>query len=372
MTFVIITHVPHSIENKEIYAYAPYVREMNSWNKGVDKLLIVAPLSNSSKTAIEINYEHENIEFLTIEGFDILSLKAILLSIFKIPKISWNIFSAMQKADHIHLRCPGNIGLLGCIVQIAFPSKPKTAKYAGNWDPKAKQPVSYRIQKWILRNTFLTKNMNVLVYGEWENSTKNIKPFFTATYKEEDKVEVIPRMLNETIQFLFVGTLSEGKRPLYSIKIAEQIQKLGYNVSLQLYGEGNQRDLLQVYCNANDLNTIVEFKGNQKEAVVREAYKRSHFVILPSESEGWPKVIAEAMFWGCFPITTKISCLGTMLDNGNRGLFLTMNLQEDSEQIARILQNQEDYNSKVLKSILWSRKYTLDLFENEIKGLLNS
>jgi len=372
MTFVIITHVPHSIENKAIYAYAPYVREMNSWNKKVDKLLIVAPISNSPKTAIEINYEHENIEFVAIQGFDILSLKAILLSICKIPRISWNIFSAMQKADHIHLRCPGNIGLLGCVVQIAFPSKPKTAKYAGNWDPKAKQPLSYRIQKWILSNTFLTKNMSVLVYGEWGNSTKNIKPFFTATYKEEDKVEVIPRMLNETIQFLFVGTLSEGKRPLYSIKIAEQIQKLGYNVSLQLYGEGNQRDLLQEYCNANDLNAIVEFKGNQKEAVVREAYKRSHFVILPSESEGWPKVIAEAMFWGCFPITTKISCLGTMLDNGNRGLFLTMNLQEDSEQIARILQNQEDYNSKVLKSILWSRKYTLDLFENEIKGLLNS
>ena len=372
MTFVIITHVPHILEQNQYFGYAPYVREMNSWIKQVDKLIIVAPLSSTPKTAIEIHYEHENIEFVPIEGFNVLSLKAILRSIYKIPRISWYIFSAMQKADHIHLRCPGNIGLLGCVVQIVFPNKPKTAKYAGNWDPKAKQPLSYRIQKWILSNTFLTKNMSVLVYGEWENSTKNIKPFFTATYKEEDKVEVIPRELKDTIQFLFVGTLSDGKQPLYAIQIIEKIKQLGCNVALQFFGEGIQKELLQEYCIANDLNAIVEFKGNQKEDVVREAYKKSHFVILPSQSEGWPKVIAEAMFWGCFPITTKVSCLGTMLDNGNRGLFLTMNLQEDSEQIIHILQNQEDYNIKVLKSILWSRKYTLDLFENEIKGLLNS
>jgi hypothetical protein len=27
---------------------------------------------------------------------------------------------------------------LGCIVSDFFPNKPKTAKYAGNWDPKSK------------------------------------------------------------------------------------------------------------------------------------------------------------------------------------------------------------------------------------------
>ena len=43
------------------------------------------------------------------------------------------MYKAMKWADHIHLRCPGNIGLLGCIVQIAFPKKVKTVKYAGNW-----------------------------------------------------------------------------------------------------------------------------------------------------------------------------------------------------------------------------------------------
>jgi len=74
----------------------------------------------------------------------------------------------MVQADYIHLRCPGNMGL-EALVQMLFPNKPKTAKYAGNWNPKSKQPWSYRLQKWILSYTFLTQNMQVLVYGEWSN-----------------------------------------------------------------------------------------------------------------------------------------------------------------------------------------------------------
>ena len=41
------------------------------------------------------------------------------------------------------------------------------------------------------------------------------------------------------------------------------------------------------------------------------------------------------------------------------------------EAVKTSLDNSE-YNSKVQESIRWSRKYTLDLFEIEIKALLNS
>jgi hypothetical protein len=39
--------------------------------------------------------------------------------------------------------------------------------------------------------------------------------------------------------------------------------------------------------------------------------------------------------------------------------------------ISAIVKSQSEYNSKVEESISWSRKYTIDLFENEIKALLN-
>ena len=113
-------------------------------------------------------------------------------------------------------------------------------------------------------------------------------------------------------------------------------------------------------------------KGNQTLEVLKKAYQQSHFIILPSMSEGWPKVVAEGMFWGCLPIATRVSCVPNMLDNGERGLLLNMDLENDVDLIVELLRNPDLYPDKVDKSVLWSRKYTLDLFDKEVKVLLNS
>ena len=370
MKFAIITHVPHIIQQNQYFAYAPYVNEINIWSKQVAELIIVAPIVNSKKTAVDSSYIHLRIKFLPIESFNLISFKGILLSLIKIPKISCEIYKAMQSADHIHLRCPGNIGLLGCLVQIAFPSKPKTAKYAGNWDPKSKQPWSYKLQKWILSNTFLTRNMQVLVYGEWEGSTSNIKPFFTATYAKSDKKAIRKRDVKDPINFVFVGALVVGKNALYAIQLVEGLAQKGYKVSLTLFGDGKERNRLEQYCFANNLENNVIFRGNQTKETVQKAYQDSHFIVLPSKSEGWPKVVAEGMFWGCIPIATKVSCVPYMLDHGNRGVLLEMNLEKDILQIEKVLNSQNRYEDMQNKGVNWSREYTTDAFEVEIKKLL--
>jgi len=154
--------------------------------------------------SFEIKQHHKLIE-LNLNSFTNVSVQSFYAF--------WNgliIFKAMYQADHIHLRCPGNIGLLGCVVQILFPFKLKTAKYAGNWDPKAKQPWSYRFQKWLLSNSFLTRNMKVLVYGEWEGSSKNIHPFFTATYWESEKAPLKPLNFANSIRFVLWALCLKG------------------------------------------------------------------------------------------------------------------------------------------------------------------
>ena len=372
MKFAIITHVIHGKDADKYFGYEPYVREMNLWIKYTSQVLIVAPLHAVPKNSIQEFYKHEKISFIPVATFDLSNIKNSLKSLAVIPGIVWKIYRTMKKADHIHLRCPGNIGLLGCFVQILFPAKPKTAKYAGNWDPKAIQPLTYRLQKWILSNTFLTRNMQVLVYGEWKNSTKNIKPFFTASYFEKDKTEVQVKELKGKITFLFVGTLSNGKQPLYAIKLVEQLFKIGYDVQLTIYGEGIERVKIEHYIVQNKLANRVFLKGNQSQETIKKGYMESHFVVLPSLSEGWPKVVAEGMFWRCLPIASKVSCVPNMLGNGERGLLLDFNLTTDVKKIESVLKDNTLYQEKVYKAMQWSRQFTMDNFEKEIKLLLQS
>ncbi len=369
MKFLIVTHATHILANDQVYSYAPYVREMNLWNANVDEVSIVAPTELRSISKIDLAYD-KKVHIKKIPQIAFINFSYALKSLLRLPLIFWILFKEMRKADHIHLRCPGTIGLVGCIMQIVFPKKKKTAKYAGNWDPKASQPLSYKMQKWILSNTFLTKNMQVLVYGEWADQSKNIKPFFTASYWDKEKSVLQSKSFSAPYNFLFVGSLVEGKRPLYTIQLVEKLIKNGVPASLDIYGDGVLRQELTAYVDNHDLKQVVSFKGNQPSTEIKKAYKEAHFLVLASNSEGWPKVLAEAMFWGVIPVSTKVSCVPWMLDYGSRGVLLSLNLEEDKTNIVKSLGAAQLLLAKSEAAMQWSRNYTLDSFDTEITKLL--
>lgn len=371
MKLLIVSTAPLIYKEEKPFAYSPYVNELIILEKFSDEFIFCCPVWEKERGLLisEIPFKVKN-HFKLIEfslGSFLNVLKSFSSSFYNILVL----FKAMRNADHIHLRCPGNIGLLATFVQMFFPNKIKTAKYAGNWDPESKQPFTYKMQKWILGNTFLTRNMKVLVYGDWNNQSKNIKPFFTATYSELEKEIVQKTRLDTTIEFIFVGSLVSGKNPLYAIQLVHKLLANGYNTRLGLFGEGDERTSLENYIQTNNLESQIFLYGNQNQETVKKAYQKSHFVILPSKSEGWPKAIAEGMFWGCIPVASKVSCVPFMLDYGNRGILLQMNLQEDQNQVESILSNQNVFTAKSRLAIQWSQHYTTDVFEAEIKKLLS-
>ena len=370
MKFAIITHTIHKQKGKQLFAYEPYVREMNLWIKNTSETRIVAPINSSEITPIDTVYIGTNITVNKIPSFNILSIKNKVKGIFKIPIISFQIFKTMLWADHIHLRCPGNIGLIGCVVQIFFPFKNKTVKYAGNWDPTSKQPVSYRFQKWIISNTFLTRNCKVLVYGEWGNQTKNIVPFFTASYTKSEIIDLVPKKLNGKINCVFVGAFTKGKQPLLSVKTVENLVCKGVDIELHMYGDGTEFKMVKKYIKENKLENVVFLHGNQSKETIKEAFKTSHFLLFISKSEGWPKVVAEAMFWGCLPIASKVSCVPFMLDNGNRGALVSPVVNEISAVIKEYIDNEAVFLKQISAAKKWSNEYTLNKFEAEIQKLL--
>ncbi|MEZ4874033.1 MAG: glycosyltransferase [Flavobacteriaceae bacterium] len=371
MTFLIVTHTPHFQVKDKLFAYGPYVKEMNLWTKHVSKVVIVAPYdTHKLPDAIFTPYAHEHLEILPIPSISITSPLQLLKTVVFLPFIFFQLLKAMRKSDHIHLRCPGNIGLLGALAQTFFPKKPKTAKYAGNWDPKAKQPISYQIQKWWLSNRFFSKKMHVLVYGSWPNQSQNVVSFFTATYSQQQVPPLLKKSFKGPFRFLFVGSLSPGKRPLYAVSVVEELRNLGMDCTLDLYGEGKERTHLENYIAKNTLGSWIQLKGNRSSNEIEEAYKNSHFLVLPSKSEGWPKVVAEAMFWGIVPMVTKISCVPWMLKEGKRGVLLEAQLESDIPRIMEVMKDEHICTEMSIEGQQWSHRYTLDTFEREIKKLL--
>lgn len=371
ITFTIISHVVHKRNSiGGVGGYAPYIREMNLWLKYVDRVVVVAPIVEAEFGPIDIAYEHDNIVFMAVPSFNLTSGREIVRSILYLPTILASIYRGMRMADHIHLRCPGNMGLLGCLVQTLFRSKPKSAKYAGNWDWDSRQPLTYRWQQHLLQNRLVTRNMTAMVYGQWPGMTENTKSVFTATYSQAEIVETPIRQLQGRVELLFVGTISPNKRPLLCVQAVKILADRGVDVRLTLLGEGRQRQQIAEYCRQNGIEHQVILRGNVDKSEVKRYMQQSHFIVFASQSEGWPKAIAESMFWGCLPITTRVSCVSQMLAEGSRGRLIEPTAAQMVEAIEYYLSHEDQYREQAQAAMDWSRQYTVERFEALIKSFI--
>lgn len=371
-TLAIFTLVEHKTVNNKVYGYGPYITEMNMWTSHFDRVIVVGYYSQSKAlNNLDLAYEHDNIELVPLPKFNIKTVISFLKLLVILPSIVYKIGRVMTRSDYFHFRCPSNVSAIAAVIQIFFPRKPKSTRYAGNWDPKSSQPLGYRFQKWILSNTVFTKKMKLLVYGNWPSTSPYIYPFFAATYFDNEKVDYEEKDFSRTLKFVFIGALVPGKRPKLTIDIVKKLVELGYKVKLHVFGEGILMKKLKNYVIDNKLESLIVFHGNQNKGVIKSNLQDAHFTILPSKSEGWPKAIAEGMFYGAIPISTKISCVPWMLGFGERGILIEPDVNLAVKEITKKIQlGFADLNGIANKALIWSQQYTMDKLKLEIEKVI--
>ncbi|AWH72864.1 glycosyl transferase family 1 [Dokdonia sp. Dokd-P16] len=369
MKLLIISDAPILSNSDKREAYAPYVKEMDIWMQHARDVSFVCPTKYGRKLLTQA-FQRQDFKVQSLRRLEFHSALSAVISFLTIPYQAIVLWNSMRKADHIHLRCPGNLALLASMIQVTLPRKRKTVKYAGNWDPASKQPLAYKMQKWILSNTALTKNMQVLVYGEWKSQAKNIKSFFTASYYNNEKEPIIKRDFKHPLKAMYVGTMGVNKRPFETVALIKSLRSSGLDITLEMYGDGPAVEDIKWYRKENGLLDQIVIRGNQPGHVVKEAYKNADLLILLSKSEGWPKVVAEAMFWGVVPIVSSVSCVPWMIANGERGILVNNPEDIDIEYLRNQLTNKEALAQMSKDAAEWSRQYTMDTFAQEVKKLL--
>ena len=66
------------------------------------------------------------------------------------------------------------------------------------------------------------------------NSTRNIHPFFTASYQVSEIQEVNKSSMKKKLKLIYVGALTKSKQPILSVKSAEYLLKQGLNLELNM------------------------------------------------------------------------------------------------------------------------------------------
>ena len=96
----------------------------------------------------------------------------------------------------------------------------------------------------------------------------------------------------------------------------------------------------------NNIKNNIVILGQISREEIREWYNKATVFVLPSNQEGSPRVIKEAMACGCPIVCTEIA--GTkILDPENRILnyFLMKNEKDLSLKIETVINNNQDYKA---------------------------
>jgi len=123
-------------------------------------------------------------------------------------------------------------------------------------------------------------------------------------------------------ELLCVGRLTPAKGQAVLLAAVAQLHSQGLSVKLTLVGMGPDAESLQAYAEQLGISGQVEFTGAVDQDHILAFYQAADMFVLPSFAEGLPVVLMEAMAMEIPCITTAITGVPELIQNGEDGLLV--------------------------------------------------
>ena len=371
MKLVIVTHVAHYKRGGQLYAYAPYAREVEVWADIFDEIVIAAPLRKTVPAGDCGPVDRSNVQIMPQRELGGETWIAKIKLAYYLPVMTWELSRALRQGDAIHVRCPGNLGFLGAILAPIF-SKHVVAKFAGQWNFTAGDPLSVRLQRGVLASHWW--HGPVTVYGSWPNQRKHVVPFFSSALTAEQitraGLAVQKRTPEEARNILFVGRLSRAKNVDVLLAALAHLRTERIPFKCTIAGGGPELPMLQELSDKLCLGDSVEFTGGVSFDRVLEQYEHSGILVLASQTEGWPKAIAEGMAFGLIAIGSNLGLIPKMLGNGRGFVVPPRDVEALANTLRQILINPEQHSAMRARAAAWAKDYSLDSLRKSLQALL--
>lgn len=368
---LIVSHVHHYLHDGRLGAYGPYAREIDIWADLFDTVVIAAPLRHRPFPGDVVGFTRSNIEMAPQwdAGGDTLRAKLGLLP--AVPIWTVGLARAMRKADAIHVRCPGNLGLIGAALAPLF-SNNLVAKYAGQWNVHEAERLPTLLQRRLLTSRWWRGP--VTVYGEWPDQPEHIIPFFTsmmrASQVERAAAVAATKGIGSPMRVLYSGMLEPRKRVDALIDALHILTAEGLALEVNIVGDGPERTRLRERAAELVARGIVTFRGALPYDESLRWFEWAHAMVLPSQhSEGWPKVVAEGMCHGLLCIGVAHGQVTRMLDG--RGIVLSEGSPAEIAGALRAAAQDPDGHQPLMRAAAeWAGRYSLEGLRSALGALL--
>lgn len=227
-------------------------------------------------------------------------------------------------------------------------------------DPKVEyKSLAYKLlMKWLYpsANGFVFQTTEQKEYFKEEIQKKSVVIY--NPIKEEFLTEEEINVQNKENVIISVGRLVEQKNQELLVNAFANVAKKHPDYKLKIFGEGNLRNELQEKINNLGMKDKILLCGVSDN--IKEELRKSKIFVLPSNYEGMPNALIEAMAVGCAVISTDCPCGGPreLIENNKNGILVPLNDEKTlSDKINYLIENEDiiknlGEESKKIKQIL--------------------
>ncbi len=154
--------------------------------------------------------------------------------------------------------------------------------------------------KYYNRKVGISKKKLLLLYNDIDT-----KRFFNLDRQSKVNLKIKMGFQENSFIFLIVHRLSPVRKTKFYLEfIAKYFHEFGKNTYLLIIGDGPDRKELENIIIKHELAKQIIFIGNKPNSIIMDYYKICDIFLNPSYTEGFPRVILEAMATGIPIIAT--------------------------------------------------------------------
>jgi glycosyltransferase involved in cell wall biosynthesis len=171
----------------------------------------------------------------------------------------------------------------------------------------------------------------------------------------------------------YVGRFDEEKGILNLLHAVPNVVTKKQNIRFLFIGDGSLRQTIEQYTFDNNLNSKVILPGWISHEKLPYYLNEMKLLVIPSDTEGLPNVLLEAMACGTPVLATPVGAIPDIIKEGDTGFLMGTNSPEDIEKnILRVLQYKGIDKIIDKNRYLIEQEYTLEKAVERFRNILNN
>ena len=377
MKLLVVSHKPCWPSDRSASGYATdggFPFQMRAITELFDSTTVMVPCAPPGNREGETALEGPGLTVLPVVAPGGTNLRRKLAIPYWLIRHAAVLMREIRRADAVHTPIPSDIGSLGMLA--AFLSgKPLCVRYCGNWF--VQHTIAERLVKFFMERIGGGRNVMFATGGDSAPPSQRnpaLQWIFSTTLRADELTAVEPRQLpsNGRIRLIIVCRQEEGKGTDTLLESLPEVARALPLVQLDVVGTGSALPALKDLAARLGVAERVTFHGNVNHGTVMALLKQADLFCYPTHSEGFPKVVLEALASGLPVITTPVSVLPHLIGQGCGVLVDTPGPAALSNAIVTTLRDGDRYRTMSARAIATARQYSLERWRDVIGDALRS